>query len=127
MRLFDYIFYRTYNLYFYKWKDDDPKIYAIVLVSFLQSIHVLSLLFICSYLINLKFNIHKIYVAAFFIAIIALNFYRYREKGNSFELLKGKWKNEIQEKRKIFGYLIILYIVFSIVLFIASAYLGSSV
>ena len=123
MRLFDYIYYRTYYLYFYKWKDDDPKIYAIGLISLLQFLNILTLLFFYLHLINTKIHIYRIYAVAFFFVIIALNFYRYRDSGYNFRLLENKWKNEISIKRKIFGYLIICYIILSIFISIMSAYL----
>jgi len=123
MRLFDYIYYRTFHLYKYKWKDDDPKMYAIGLVSLLQTIHILTLLFFYLYFIDTKIYINKVYVVAFFLLIIALNFYRYRDKGKSFRLLEDKWKGELAIKDKVFGYLIIFYIILSIFLFIVSAYL----
>jgi len=121
MKIFDYIYYRTYYIYKYKWKDDDPKVYSITLITLLQASNIATLLFIYLFINNKNFEIDYYYSISLFFTIMILNFVRYRKKYINFTILSSRWKDELSFKRTIKGYIIIIYITCSLFCFIKSA------
>ena len=121
MIIFDYIYYRVYYLYLYKWKDDDPKVYSVTLVSLLQAMNLVSLMFLLLFFLDERITVNKLYSISFFLILIALNFYRYRKR--NFHYLEKKWMDKNRKSRLLFGYSILIYLVFSTFLFIWSAML----
>lgn len=121
MKIFDYIYYRTYYIYKYKWKDEDPKIYSITLITLLQASNIATLLFIYLFINNKNPEIDYYYSISLFFTVMILNFVRYRKKYKSFNILSSKWKDELSFKRTMKGYIIIIYITCSLFGFIKSA------
>ncbi len=125
MIIFDYIYYRTYCIYKYKWKDDDSKIYSITLVTLLQSLNLISALFMYIYINSEKLKLETSYTIILFFIVLALNFLRYRDNKNGFSKLSDKWNIEAKRKRVVKGCIIIFYILISIGVFIKLAFLSS--
>jgi dolichol kinase len=126
MIIFDYIYYRTYFLYKYKWKDDDPKIYSISLVTLMQALNLLSLVFILMYFRKEKLIIDTKFSLILFFVLLGLNFFRYRSEGH-FQKFLAKWSKEENSRRIWRGYFIIIYILLSIGVCIKSAFLSSTI
>lgn len=115
MRFFDYIFYRTYFLYKYKWKDDTPIPYALSLVTILQVFNIGSLFLIYAFFNKIK-HVKPIYAAILFVGLLVFNVINYRSK-NCFVQLSERWDNEKKDLRLKKGILIIAYILISAVIF----------
>jgi hypothetical protein len=71
MWIFDYLFYRTFSLYFNKWNDDDPKLYAVGIVSLMQEFNLGGILFLVTSYLGIQ--IEKIYIFLFYIVLFILN------------------------------------------------------
>lgn len=109
MILFDYIYYRTFAIYKNKWNEDDPKIYAISLVTLLQSINFISLFYAFIIILQKDVFIEVKYSFILFFLILIFNFIRYRKK-HDYDELREKWNNEEVQKRKIKD--LVLYSIF---------------
>ncbi len=118
MILFDYIYYRTYSLYKDKWKEEDPKLYAVGMVSLMQEFNVGAILF---FIINhLEIKIERIYVFLFYIVLFIFNMLWY-SKFRTYNNLFQKWDTEAKNIRIFRGILILLFILISIILFFKTA------
>jgi hypothetical protein len=121
MRIFDYIYYRVYHLYKYKWKDSTPGAYATSLVTLLETLNVVILpIFIYQLISNDKIEHSKIYYLIAFFVIFIFNLYRYN-KIMDYKLLADKWVNEDKDKHRKRGVLTIVFIVISLVIFLGLA------
>lgn len=120
MKYFDYIYYRVYNTY-QKWREQDPWIYASMLVALMQFLNLLVIYLIVDVLINTSTNLKPV-IIVLFVVLIGLNFQRY-SKVKPYEKLKGLWKDEQQELKKKKGWFIVLYIILSVLLPIAYGFI----
>jgi hypothetical protein len=115
MKFFNYIFYRIYCLYKYKFKDEDPILYALVIITFLQTFNL-----ICTFAIFTLFNplvkeINKIYGLILFILILFINIFYYIRKKRYIDIFEY-WKGESVANRRIKGSLVLFYILCTIIL-----------
>ena len=113
-KLFDYTYYRIYDFYENKFKDDIPWLYSICLLSVIQLINILSILLI--YLAKYMPSYHRspwlgALIAAIFLLFNAIRYLVYKK----ITLLKAKWKNESVQKRKQHGIWVVVYIIVSVV------------
>lgn len=120
MKYFDYIYYRVYNTY-QKWREQDPWIYASMLVALMQFLNLLVIYLIVDVLINTSTNLKPV-IIVLFVVLIGLNFQRY-SKVKPYEKLKGLWKDEQQVLKKKKGWFIVLYIILSVLLPIAYGFI----
>jgi hypothetical protein len=114
MKFFDYLYYRIFHLYRNKWNEEEPKLYAVGLVSLMQEFNLGGLLFFLIFLFNVE--IEKIYVILFYIIIFVFNWLWY-SRIRKFEHLASGWDDEITIKRMYKGILLVLYIIVSTILF----------
>jgi len=122
--MFAYLYYRIHSTYKYKWNNSIPSVYAICLVSLLQFFNFSCLLFFCFFVVETHLNINKLFGAAIVAGLLGINYYRY-QVNSDFGKHEEKWKNEMKQKKTIKGVLIIIYIIFSVLLFLLLAnYLG---
>lgn len=119
--MFNYLYYRIFSTYKYKWKDNIPGVYAVCILSILQFFNILSVLYTVETFSMLDLNMKKIYYGLFVGIIIALNYYRYNFL-TLFCKLEKKWKNEPKNIRIVRGYFVITYILLSvfIILYLAN-------
>ena len=115
MILFDYIYYRTFAIYKNKWNENDPKIYAISLVTLLQSINFISLFYAFVIILQKDIFIDVKYSFILFFLILIINLIKYRKK-HDYDELRKKWSNEEITKKKNKGFGIIFYIFASILI-----------
>ena len=114
IKLFDYIYYRIYDFYENKFKDDMPWLYSICLLSVIQSINIFSILFI--YLAKYMPSYHHspwlgVLIVAIFLLFNAIRYLVFKK----IILLKAKWKDESVQKRKQHGIWVVVYIIVSVV------------
>jgi hypothetical protein len=117
MIIFDYIYYRTYTLYKDKWKEEDPKLYAVGVVSLLQEFNLGAILFFMFYYLEIK--IERVYIFLFYVLLFIFNMLWYSKLKT--RTLFQKWKVEGQKIRLIRGILVLLYVLISSVLFYKTA------
>ncbi len=113
---FDYLYYRTYDTYQRKWNENMPKLYAIALVSLMQSFNIFILPFVLELfsLIDLEENgINEYYFGGFVFLPIIFNYIRYT-KFMTFQKMESKWEKENERVRKRKDWNLIVYIVLSI-------------
>lgn len=116
IKVFDYIFYRVYCLYKYKWNESHPKHYTVGVISVLQQFNLLLLFFfgiLFLGLIELKPYFKGIALVLFF-SLYGINFYRYTD--SKISNLEVKFEKDDNIKRKKKGWLIIIYIIFTMVI-----------
>lgn len=118
MILFDYLYYRTYSLYKNKWNEEDPKLYAVGIVSLMQEFNLGAALFIMIYYSGIK--VERIYVFFFYILLFIFNMLWY-SKYRTFDKLYSKWNIEAKNKKIFRGVLVLLYILISVTLFFKTA------
>lgn len=114
MKFFDYLYYRTFHLYRNKWNEEDPKLYAVGLVSLMQEFNLGGLLFFIVFFFNVE--IERIYVFLFYVILFMLNWFWY-SKIRIYENMASGWDHEISMKRTLKGILLLLYIIASTILF----------
>lgn len=113
MKYFDYIYYRVFSTY-QKWREPNPWIYASILVALLQFLNLLVIYLITDVLINTTANLKPV-IVVLIVVLIGLNFQRYN-KVKPYEKMKNLWKDEQKASKKKRGWLIILYIIISVLL-----------
>ena len=118
MIFFDYIYYRVYSLYRDKWHEEDPKLYAVGIVSLMQEFNLGAILFLLIY--HLEIKIERIYIFLFYIILFVFNMLWY-SKLRIYNNLSKKWNSEAKNKKTIRGILILLYILLSILVFFKTA------
>lgn len=112
MKVFDYIYYRIYWIYQYKWKESMPNLYSIGAISVLQMINISSVIFLAVFLFNPDFHINKYFGVIFIFGFWLLNHLRYKNN-RSFYNLEKQWNNEPRNIRIKRGILVFLYILLS--------------
>lgn len=111
-RIFQYIFYRIYC--FYKnWGETFPEIAATGLMSCCLMLNVLSILPI---IINISLNNWLVVIVWFSLQIFTANYFS-KKKRTELDL---RWKNEIISKKRVRGFMIIGYMIGTIVFYIYS-------
>lgn len=108
---FDYMYYRTYDIYQRKWKENMPWIYALCFVSLMQILNIMIVGLSLFALLQVKLGVEKITILGLCAVIIGYNYSRY--KRITFGELEKRWKDESFQQRKRRGWLIILYILIS--------------
>lgn len=106
LKLIDYIFYRIYSLY-KKQGSDVTHVYASGLLSLLQFMTVVSILFLINIFIGFSLP-SKWGFAPLLIIFMILNWYRY-ERNFDIEEFAAQWKDEDSSEKKKKGWLIIVY------------------
>lgn len=109
-RLFDYIFYRVYKTY--QKRDNNPEIYASGILSVIQFFTLLSFLAIIRMVYDFPIP-NKYLILPLIVLLIGINWFRY-ERNLNIEELDSRWKEEDPTQTRKKGWLIILYVVVSI-------------
>lgn len=117
MQPYDYIFYRTYCVYKYRWKENIPDIYANGIITITQLANIVSILFFLETLLDISLIVSNLVWGIFMVILIALNYVLY-EYFKPFKQLELKWGTEPRIVRQTKGYLVILYIILSFAVFI---------
>ncbi len=115
IEIFEYVFFRIFNTLRKELKRT-PEMSAIAFLSCAESCNVLSLFNLFSDIILTKF------LATFFIIpIMIFNMIYFREKKR--DQIDKKWVGNIQGKRHLlYGFLIVLYLIFSLIVFFISMF-----
>lgn len=122
--MFSYLYYRIHSTYKYKWNNKIPSVYAICGISLLQFFNLSCLLFLSFFYSETHLYINKLYGVVFIIGLLILNYYRFNVY-SSFEKLEKKWIHEVKSRKIMKGIFIVIYIIFSVLLFLILAnYLG---
>ena len=111
--LFDYIFFRTAEVYDRKFGyREAKKLSGILILSLIQFVNILDLL----NLFNLSDSLRKTFPKYSFIIgvtlLCGLNYIRYIKILN-YSVLEAKWKNEQKVRKRIYCVLIIIYLILS--------------
>lgn len=112
INLFHYFFYRAYCFY-RNFGETFPEISAIGFLSLCLMLNVLSILAI---IMNISSNNWLIVIVWFSCQVFTANNFSKRRRDE----LDSKWKDEARSKKRVRGFLIISYIIGSIVFFIYS-------
>ncbi len=111
-KLFDYIFYRWYNIY--KSNDSDPNIYAAGMVLFYQLFTIINIVSITCILLGVD-RPDKKYLLVPFIIFVVINYIRYENNFNVSEL-DNLWKEESYAPKRRNMILLIAYFIVMLVL-----------
>jgi len=105
MRIFDYIFYRTYNVY--SRQENFAEISASVIVGLYQALTIINLVILASYLFRFEVPSSE-FLIPILLVLLAINWYRYEY---DFSINKfSKWENEQAQLKKIRGWIMSLYL-----------------
>ena len=107
-----YTYFRIYKFYS-RWGEDTPQAFAIAIMVLLESCNIMFFVYVFSYYENFEFKISYWVVAPYFAIFYFIN---YKIFINCNLKSAKKWDNEKQSVRDLKGFLIILFIIFSIVL-----------
>jgi hypothetical protein len=127
MGIFDYVYYRAYAYYKIKRKALFPGVFAVALLSAVQSLNWL-LLFLYEWAsgkstADMEFIDTESALPA--LVILGLNYWRYTSGDSVFRKFHQKWKNEDPEKREKRGWYVLLYVILTFVLtFGLAIYMG---
>ena len=122
LNIYDYLYYRTYNIYLTKWKESMPWLYALGLVSIVQVSNLFILIFIYEYIFNYDIADAK-YGSIFAIGVIVINYIRYHSNRKNFKSLSKKWDNEGYANKKKRGTILAIFIVISFLVCLGTAIL----
>jgi hypothetical protein len=122
-RFFDYVFYKVSKGYS-KTIDSNPYMAGVSVLSAVQSFNLISILFLYSVMKHDKSIVSKLLFATICIVLVVVNYIRYIYKENrNYDIMNKRWSDE--SKKKLKGFLIIVYILLSTFLFFGLAiYLG---
>lgn len=112
MIFFNYCFYRVAMAY-KTWISEGSEDYANAVVSLCQSANILSLIAIPYIINNSRYSGTLIIIISMIILIVNWIFFQNRKKYIEYS---EKWENENPKYRKLKGFLVLLYIILSIVL-----------
>ncbi len=112
MKIFDYLYYRTYFAYMRK-NEATPWIYATNLITLMQFLNLLVVFIIVNKFVSIDNNL-KPFIIILFLLLFVVNYHRY--KGKTYTKLNDLWNNENKKSRQRNGILIVLYILISILL-----------
>jgi accessory gene regulator protein AgrB len=118
MKLFDYIYFRTYSIYENSWNEKNPDLYAAGLVSLMQEFNLGAIFFLLFFYFDI--NISRVYVFLFYIVLFILNLIWY-SKYRPYSLLFRKWNTEKKKAKTIKGLLVLIYFLFSFIVFYKTA------
>lgn len=123
MKLFDYIFYRAYNLFLkIPYRSYAENIQAICALSALQFFNLFFLELLFSYIFKESLLSLDIYlILGIMIILLFLNYLRYGGTAKLKEFEK-RWKNESKKQNLIRGGLVLIYVILSIVLAVGAAH-----
>jgi len=120
--LFDYVFYRTY-VFYQKRNDDIDWFRGVCLVSFLESLIVLEILFLVKSFVHFTLPANSKYLigGTLIVLILALNSMRYglMRKKNGFSVFHERWGSKDRKTVRRDGWFIVLFIIF--VVFVITA------
>lgn len=122
LKIYDYLYYRTYKIYLTKWKESMPWLYALGLVSIIQVFN-LSILYFTYAFISKSYKIDAKFGLILTIGIIVINYIRYHSSKYNFNSLSEKWAKEDYEKEKSRGKILIVFIGFSFLVCLGMAIL----
>ena len=120
INFFDYIFYRIYHQYKFKWGENVPGSYAVSIVTLLQNSTGIILLFIYEIITKNYINFEKKYVIGVLLILFIFNILRYF-KITSYDKLSEKWGNEEKTKHRKRGVLVLCYIIITLLTTLALA------
>lgn len=107
MKLLNYAYYRISDSYINKWKDSAGYVHGFGLMTFLEIIHIILILFIIE-LFSAKFSSYFQPLAALSIGVIFIaNIFIFNK--SKYLLLSEKYKNEDKTKRKARGWVMFYY------------------
>jgi len=112
MKIFDYLYYRTYGMYLKK-NESSPWIYATNLVSLIQFLNLLVLFIIVNKFVIITSDL-KFFVIILYLLLFGLNYLKYRKR--TFTILNSIWNNENIGCRKRNGVLLVFYILTTLIL-----------
>lgn len=125
MNFFDYIFYRVCKAYS-KSKDSSPEGTAMVVISMMQGLNIISCEFIYEVITQNKNPLSNYVLVGMGVLLMIFNYTRYIYKEDrSYKILSERWVNEPKVLKVKNGILTTLYIIISLCLSIGLAiYLG---
>lgn len=112
INILDYFFYRTYGFY-KKYGETFPEIAATGFLSCCQMFNVLSILPV---ILNIHLNNWLIIIVGLSLQVFNANFFVKKRR----DRLDAKWKDEAVSIKRVRGFMIVGYIIRTIVLFIYS-------
>ena len=112
MKVFDYIFFRTFN--FFKSRNDfSPETKGSLIVSLIQFFTILSLYVLGQLIFSYPMLTSKWQMLPMALVLGIFNWYRY-EKRLDLDGLQEKWKDENNNQRTMRGILIVIYLTISV-------------
>lgn len=122
IKIFDYLFYRTYSFYKKK-RDSTPVFMGCSVLTVLIFATLLSL----SFIIEILFKTPELKVEKYFIAIILLGMlyliYRRYNKSQTVEELASRYKDEKISIKKLRGWLFVFYLILVLLIPISIGYM----
>lgn len=115
--MFEYIYYRIYSTYKYKWKENMPGVYAVGAVSVLQISNISSLIITTKLFFGYNLQYDYFHEGIFGIILLIFNYFRFASS-SQYTNYEKKWKGEKSFIKKVRGILIIIYMVLSILGFL---------
>ena len=121
--MFEYIFYKTYSLYKYKWNETMPGIYACGINSIFQGFNLIIIVYDYYYWVNLEIlHVNKYYGFLMYLCFMFVNYILYY-KFTTPQQIEKKWKNASKKKIRIMNIISISYMFLTIFLFVLSVYI----
>lgn len=121
MKLLDYLFYRVYSFYSQK-NDNTPIFMGCLVLSVLLFFNLLAIVIIVSILKKESIIIPKWLIVVIGTLLPVIFYYRYREN-DVLSQLKNDYSKYTDHQNKIRGWLIVIYVVLSIIIVPAYSYL----
>src|SRR5437773_2188345 len=113
LKLFDYMFYRFCKFY-YESGSSSPMFGGLFLLSLMQLLNVFSFVVLVSLMLNFNVINNKLLFAAYYLALVILNGFRYNKF--NYEILNERWKNEDKNTQKKKKTAILIYFIVSVLL-----------
>jgi dolichol kinase len=121
---FDYLYYKVCNFYKKREGGTGYRFSGLLVISAMYGFNLLSVLFLVQLVIRQNIDINKFQIIIFAVVLVILNGIRYNKY--DYEMLKKRWENEGEKGRIKKQKLVVLYIIFSTLLFFGLAiFLGS--
>lgn len=122
MKFYDYCFYRLSD-YYKKKRDSAAEITGSILVSLIQFFTILDIFVILRWVWEFPMpeGINKYWALPIIITLPIINWFRY-VKPKKYREFRKQWRQEDVSKRKMKGWLIVLYLAVSIVIPVATGF-----
>lgn len=123
LKVFEFIFLKVNNWYLKNGENDTPGVYAIGLITLLQSFNILSVIFLVHDFLHIpRIYINKIIAICFFFGLMAINYfyvYKFRKVASIEEEILNYTTGEIKYIRKC----VYIYISVTVFLFVLGIFL----